>query len=229
MITQTEDGLATLIINNVKNTDSGTYLCCVSNEVGSSQCTANLTVTDTAPSLKEPKIQAISSTSVLLEWEHDTYDQFYVEYCKLGTGEWISPNNNTAIKSNSYTMEHLIPGETYSFRIVSVQSKLNSPPSVPITLPVAENLRWQQEQFDRRYIELEEIDRGRYSIVRRAKDRVTGHEVALKQVSRRKQPHQVTQAEYTLLARIQHSNIIHAMALFDNAPVPGLDTIILEL
>lgn len=78
-------------------------------------------------------------------------------------------------------------------------------------------------------MELQEIDRGRFSVVRLAKDRGTGLEVALKQVSRRKQPHNITQAEYTLLASMQHLNIIRAMALFDNAPVPGVDTIVLEL
>lgn len=76
---------------------------------------------------------------------------------------------------------------------------------------------------------MQEIDRGRFSIVRLAKDRGTGLEVALKQISRRKQPHSVTQAEYTLLASTQHVNIIRAMALFDNAPLPGVDTIVLEL
>lgn len=228
VLTQTDD-MAMLIINNLRSTDAGTYLCSISNEVGSNQCSATLRISDSFPSLREPKIQVISSNSVLLEWENDTYLQFLVEYCKLGTGEWISPNNNTVLNSNSFTVEQLIPGETYSFRVVAAQNKQVSLPSVAVTLPVSDNLRWQQEQFMRRYLELEEIDRGRYSVVRKARDRGTGLEVALKQVSRRKQAHKVTQAEYALLAGMQHINIIHAMALFDNAPVPGLDTIVLEL
>lgn len=229
ILTQSEEGVAMLVINNVKNSDAGTYLCSVANEIGSSQCTAVLRVTDSMVPLREPKIQVISSSSVLLEWENESYTQFLIEYCKLGTGEWLSPNNHTILNSYSYTVEQLIPGETYSFRIVAAQNRLVSLPSVAVTLPVADNLRWQQEQFNRRYIELEEIDRGRYSVIRKAKDRGTGLEVALKQVSRRKQAHKVTQAEYALLAGMQHINIIHAMALFDNAPVPGIDTIVLEL
>lgn len=229
VISRTDDGGATLVINNTRLSDSGSYLCTVSNEIGSTQCSAVLTITDSLPPLHEPKIEILSCSSVLLEWESDTYDQFLVEYCKLGSGEWLSPNNSQIITSTTYTMEHLTPGETYSFRIIAAQNKLVSLPSIAVTLPVADSIRWQQEQFKRRYFELEEIGRGRFSIVRKAKDRGTGQEVALKEVLRRKQSHKVTQAEYALLAGMQHVNIIHAMALFDNAPIPGVDTIVLEL
>lgn len=229
VLSQTPDGTATLLINNVRISDSGTYLCSAANDIGSVQCSAVLIVSDSLQPLREPKIQVLSCSSVFLEWESESYTHFYIEYCKLGTGEWITCNGNTPINTFSYTIDELIPGETYSFRIVASQNQLVSLPSIAVTLPVAENLRWQQEQFTRRYIELEEIGRGRFSVVRKAKDRGTGLEVALKQVFRRKQPHKITQAEYTLLAGMQHTNIIHAMALFDNAPVPGLDTIVLEL
>lgn len=229
VINQTPDGTATLLINNVRISDSGTYLCSALNDIGSTQCSAVLIVSDSMQPLREPKIQVLSCSSVFLEWESESYSQFYVEYCKLGTGEWITANTTAPLTTFSYTIEKLIPGETYSFRIVASQNQLVSLPSIAVMLPVAENLRWQQEQFNRRYIELEEVGRGRFSVVKKAKDRGTGLEVALKQVFRRKQPHKITQAEYTLLASMQHTNIIHAMALFDNAPVPGLDTIVLEM
>lgn len=226
---QEDDGVAMLVFDNVKLSETGVYSVTISNDAGSCQCSAILTVTDPYPVLHEPKIQIISSTSVLLEWDSDYYHQFWIEYCQLGTGEWLSPNSNRIVQCQSYTVENLIPGETYSFRIVAVQNKLVSLPSIAITLPVADNLRWQQEQLKNRYHEIDEISRGRFSIVRLAKDRGTNVEVALKQVNRRRQPHHVTQAEYTLLAGMQHVNIIRSMALFDNAPLPGIDTIVLEL
>lgn len=227
--TENGEGVATMCIDNVKVTDSGTYSFTISNEFGSANCSAVLTVTNNYPPLPEPKIQVISCSSVLLEWESVEYNQFIVEYCKLGSGEWNSPNNNQPINVQAFTVENLIPGETYSFRILATQNNIVSLPSVAVTLPVAENLRWQQEQFKRRYIELDEIDRGRFSVVRLAKDRGTGEEVALKQVTRRKQSHQITQAEYSLLAGMQHINIVRSLALFDNAPLPGIDTIVLKL
>ncbi|XP_060534993.1 triple functional domain protein isoform X2 [Cylas formicarius] len=224
-----EEGIAILSLDNVKPCDSGTYSFTITNEYGSTSCSAVLTVTNTIALLNEPKVQIISSTSVQLDWESSTYTQFYVEYCKLGTGEWIMATNNHPINTQFYTIEDLIPGETYSFRIVAAQNKLVSLPSAAVTLPVADTLKWQQEQFKGRYLELEELARGRFSIVRLAKDRGTNVEVALKQITRRKQSHQVTQAEYALLVNMEHQNIIRALALFDNAPVPGMDTIVLEL
>ncbi|KAF5295457.1 hypothetical protein FQR65_LT10445 [Abscondita terminalis] len=209
-----EDGVASLSINNCRVSDSGSYLFTMSNEVGSTQCSAILTVTDSFPAFTEPKVTIISCSSVLLEWENDVYKKFLIEYCKIGSGEWLSPNCDHALTSQSYTLEHLTQERLIVFELL--KHKINC-------------IRWQQDQFKRRYFELEEIGRGRFSIVRKAKDRGTGQEVALKQILRRKQSHKVTQAEYTLLAGIRHHNIVHALALFDNAPIPGVDTIILEL
>lgn len=229
VISKIEDSVGTLEINNVRASDCGSYLCTVSNEIGSTQCSAVLTITDSLLPLQEPKVDVLSCSSVRLEWNNDLQEQFIIEYCKFGSGEWLSPNNYENINTSTYVIEHLMPDETYSFRLIAVQNHLVSLPSLAVTLPVADNIRWQQEQFKRRYFELEEIGRGRFSIVRKAKDRGTGQEVALKQVLRRKQSHSITQAEYTLLAGMQHHNIIHAMALFDNAPIPGIDTIVLQL
>ncbi|XP_071053767.1 triple functional domain protein isoform X4 [Onthophagus taurus] len=228
LVSQNEDGEGLLIINNAKLTDSGVYVCTLSNDNIYAECSATLTVLD-SDIIPELKTQIVSCSSVALEWENSNHKQFLIEYCKVGSGEWISPNNNIPISSHNFLIEHLVPSDTYSFRLLTFPSRQVGLPSAAVTLPVADNLRWQQEQFKRRYIELEELNRGRCAIVRKAQDRGTGQEVALKQVFRRKQSHQVTQAEYSLLVGLQHTNIVHAMALFDNAPVPGIDTIVLEL
>lgn len=88
---------------------------------------------------------------------------------------------------------------------------------------------WEAEQFTGRYLELEELGSGRFAKVRRAKDRGTGQEVALKQICRQRQARRLTQAEYELLASTRHDNIVRAYAFFENAPRPGIDTIVLEL
>lgn len=88
---------------------------------------------------------------------------------------------------------------------------------------------WEAEQFRKRYEELEELGRGRMSIVRAARDRSTGHVVAVKQVNRKHQSTSVTQAEYSLLATLRHSHLPQALALFTKAPNPGTDSIVMEL
>ncbi|XP_076248755.1 trio Rho guanine nucleotide exchange factor isoform X3 [Calliopsis andreniformis] len=85
------------------------------------------------------------------------------------------------------------------------------------------------KQFVERYVELEELGNGRFAKVCRARDTGSGREVALKQISRQKQSQSLTRAEYRLLENIRHENIIRAFCLFEDAPLPDTDTIVLEL
>lgn len=85
------------------------------------------------------------------------------------------------------------------------------------------------EQFNNKYIELEELGIGRFARVCCAKEKGFDREVALKQISRLKQPLSLTRAEYDLLRNIRHDNIVRAFALFEDTPQPDIDTIVLEL
>ncbi|CAL7943982.1 unnamed protein product [Xylocopa violacea] len=87
----------------------------------------------------------------------------------------------------------------------------------------------EAEQFTGKYIELEELGVGRFARVYRAKEEEFEREVALKQISRLKQPLSLTYAEYDLLKSIRHENIVRAFALFEDTPQPNVDTIVLEL
>lgn len=69
LIGKVDDGVVTLTINNAKAADSGTYICTISNEVGSTQCSGVLSVTDSLPPLQEPSTQVLSCSSVMLEWD----------------------------------------------------------------------------------------------------------------------------------------------------------------
>ncbi|CAG9773795.1 unnamed protein product [Ceutorhynchus assimilis] len=140
MLDSNNDGVAILSLENAKPNDFGIYSF----------------------------TQQFSNTFVL-EWENPQNEQFLIEYCKLGSGEWTS--SNAPISGNSFTIDNLVAGQTYSFRLVSYQTMAVSLPTLAVTLPVADTLLWQQEHFKRRYIELEEISRGKFSVVRLAKDR----------------------------------------------------------
>ena len=60
---------------------------------------------------------------------------------------------------------------------------------------------WKRD-FERRYIELEELGRGRFSVVRKCQEILTGQEVAVKFINRRKQTRDETRKEYEILALI---------------------------
>ena len=54
---------------------------------------------------------------------------------------------------------------------------------------------WKRD-FERKYIELEELGRGRFSVVRKCQEILTGQEVAVKFINRRKQTRDETRKEY---------------------------------
>lgn len=123
------------------------------------------------------------------------------------------------------------PDASYSFRVIGDDGSTTSP-SIVVTLSRLDadsGAEWESKQFVCRYLELDELGNGRFGIVRRARDKGTGQEVALKQIPRHKQSRLLTRAEYDVLASTHHVNIIRAFALFENAPRPGIDTIVLEL
>jgi serine/threonine protein kinase len=84
---------------------------------------------------------------------------------------------------------------------------------------------WQRD-FERRYIELEELGRGRFSVVRRCQEILTGNEVAVKFINRRKQIREETQKEFEILSILNHPNIVTATGLFLTATS---DAIVMKL
>lgn len=219
------NGEARLVIMDLTIGDSGLYVCAVSNRFGTTQCTIGLTVLSHIETLNESNIEVLSPTSIRLSW--DSSASYIIEYCRIGSMMWVRAVENP-VKSMA-VITALTPGETYSFRLICANSNVVSLPSPSVVMPASETHLWQQQQFSNRYFSVSELGRGRFSVVRLAKDSVTGHFVAMKQISRRKQDLVATKEEYKLMASTQHINIVRGLALFENAPCIGMDTIIMEL
>lgn len=243
MCSVTNTGEARLIINQTVPQDSGLYVCAVSNQLGIAQCTIGLTVVaynnsnnnnitehdSTQMHSAEINLEIVNPTSVRVSWDFtsSTTNSFIIEYCRLGTMQWMR-NEEKPVRSR-YILTGLTPGESYTFRLLCANTNVASLPSSPVTMPLSENHMWQQQQFNNRYIALSELGRGRFSVIRLASDCVTGQKVALKQVLRRHQDLITTQEEYKILASAQHPNVVRGLALFENAPHQGIDTIVMEL
>lgn len=79
-----------------------------------------------------------------------------VECCDYETGQWQIADTTWDFDKYGHVIENLIPGHTYSFRIVdpSLYSKLQitsaSLSSPPLTIP-HETGSWQQDHLLRRY------------------------------------------------------------------------------
>lgn len=232
----TSDGEARLQINNTALLDGGIYVCAISNPNGIVQCSIGLTVVDTNNANIDENmfatdicVEVINPTSVRVCWDFATLatNSYVIEYCRAGSQNWTY-NDDKPVRSR-YIMTGLIPGECYAFRLVCPNTNLTSMASHPVTMPLSELHMRQQQQFNNRYTSFAELGRGRFSIVRLASDAVTGQKVALKQIYRKYQDLITTQEEYKLLASAQHPNIVHGLALFENAPMQSVDTLVMEL
>lgn len=233
--TTSSSGEARLAINQTASTDSGMYVCAVSNRYGSTQCTIGVTIVSKSSSHDNTQlhgtdinIEVVNPTSVRVSWDFTSATNSYViEYCRIGTMKWTK-NDDKPVRSR-YILTGLTPGESYTFRLLCLNTNVASLPSTSVTMPLSETHMWQQQQFNNRYTTLSELGRGRFAVIRLASDSVTGHHVALKQISRKHQDLLTTQEEYKILASVQHPNIVRGLAFFENAPNQGIDTIVMEL
>lgn len=231
----TATGEVRLQINKTDSHDSGVYVCAVSNQFGIVQCAIGLTVLNNARTMDDSTygtdiyVEVVNPTSVRVSWDFSasTTNSYIIEYCRLGNNNWMV-NDDKPVRSR-YILTGLTPGECYTFRLLCPNTNTASIPSAPVSMPLSEQHMWQQQQFNNRYSSLSELGRGRFSIIRLATDAVTGQKVALKQISRKFQDLISTQEEYKLLASAQHPNIIRGLALFENAPLQGIDTIVMEM
>lgn len=239
----TTKGEARLVVNGAVASDSGIYICSVSNRHGTAQCSIGLTVlsssaADTSSWIIEEDLESSGAvisaelyncTSVRISWDFTsaTTNSYIIEYKTSDSTQWLR-NDDKPVRSR-YIMTDLTPGESYVFRLLCINTNVTSLPSASITMPLTENHMWQQQQFNHRYSVLSELGRGRFSVVRLAADTTTGQYVALKQISRKFQDAITTQDEYKLMAATQHPNIVRGLAFFENAPSNGFDTIVMEL
>lgn len=163
---------------------------------------------------------------VEVDWESRDIGLCTLECRVLPSNNWSPVLQNVQVPP---AVLQVMPGASYSFRAVG-RGGHTTIASAVITVPASDDgIGWEAEQFIGRYLELDELGKGRFATVRRARDRGTGQEVALKQTPRHKQSRLSTRAEYDLLASTYHGNIIRAFALFENAPQSGVDTIVIEL
>ena len=210
-----------------------------------SSSAVNLTVTAKMLPPEQPKVVSAEvrdgSHSARLEWPVSEADQdmgrvFTVESCRLHSSSWLAVKRNIA--GGSCNIHRLEPGETYGFRVFSHctdggDRSEPSLPSQPLFVPnnnsnggqESDPLRkrssrqdldscWQRD-FERRYIELEELGRGRFSVVRRCQEILSGSEVAVKFINRRRQNREATKREYELMTRFDsHPHLIPAHGLY---------------
>ncbi|XP_023330642.1 triple functional domain protein isoform X4 [Eurytemora carolleeae] len=237
-------GSSRLNIEDCDISDSGEYSCVLEHET----LKILLQVSRIPPPPTQPRVQDLKGTSALLSWDTGDISQraFRLEWCEVSVGQWKVVKDN--LTEGVCLVDNLVQGETYSFRLISYSLDCSSPdsepslPCPPLTVPLGEGqtgsalLALQQRKvdtdpalqtnFEQQYIELEEVGRGRFSVVRRCQEILTGREVAVKFLNRRRRTREQTRREHNILARVRHTNIVAVAGIF---ATPSSDAIVMEL
>lgn len=170
--TYSSAGEARLLINKLEPQDSGIYVCAVSNQFGIAQCPIGLTIVtandnidaDDANYCTDVYVEVVNPTSVRVSWDFSasTTNSYIIEYCRTGTNNWTMKDDKPV--RARYIFTGLIPGESYTFRLLCPNTNIASLPSASVTMPLSEQHMWQQQQFNNRYTSHVELGRGRFAI-----------------------------------------------------------------
>ena len=188
---------AVLHIADCNLKDSGEYTCVQTDNVAT---TVFLKVkarssSDLQPPPPSPKVDDLQGTTAIVSWvqseQPESSSSYTVECCRItdcSSKSWTVVNKN--VTDSVCVVQDLLPGETYSFRVLADNCREPSLPSNPLTVPpssspLSEMINaalsnplhkrnsfqdlddcWQRD-FERQFIELEELGRGRFSVVRR--------------------------------------------------------------
>ncbi|XP_077364272.1 triple functional domain protein isoform X1 [Festucalex cinctus] len=157
------------------------------------------------------------------------------------TVTWRGPNQTNLVNNGRFSITYSDTGEA-TLRIVGVASdddgvytcvaanelgSATSTASLRVLAVSTDGLRvsWK-DNFDSHYIEVVELGRGRFSVVKRCDHRATKRPVAVKQVNKKLMRRDRVTQEVNLLHRLQHPNIVN---LVDTYETPNSYILVLEM
>ncbi|XP_074857072.1 kalirin isoform X10 [Carettochelys insculpta] len=237
-VSSCDSGEITLKICNLMPQDSGIYTCVATNEHGTASTSATVKVQGVPAAPNRPIAQERSCTSVILRWlppsstGNCTISGYTVEYREEGSQVW---QQSVASTLDTYlVIEDLTPGCRYQFRVSASNPwgiSLPSEPSEFVSLPEDDaaadgaTVSWK-ENFDFAYVELHEIGRGRFSIVKKCIHKATRKDVAVKFISKKMKKKEQAAHEAALLQHLQHPQYI---TIHDTYESPTSYILVLEL
>lgn len=150
---------------------------------------------------------------------------FVVEYSLVGSEVWTAATENC--HSLSYVIRGLKPGGRYVFRVRAVNVHGSSPPGKESEVLQLEETSESFEarmvrlepgpEFKARYDVLEELGKGRFGIVHKVLDKVTGKKLAAKFVKcRAAKDREKVQEEIDIMNRLRHPKLLQLAAAFEN-------------
>ncbi|XP_072541978.1 kalirin isoform X5 [Salminus brasiliensis] len=233
-----ETGDILLKICNLMPQDTGIYTCVAINDHGTASSSASIKVQGVPAAPARPVAQEASSTAVVVHWlppassGNCAITSYTVEYRQEDSLVWQQSVVSTA--DMCVKIENLIPGGHYQFRVRASNPWGISAPSEPsnmVTLPSCVStydgtgIQWK-DNFESVFIEIGEIGRGRFSVVRKCLHKASKKEVAVKYVNKKMQKKEQVAHEADILKHVQHPQLV---VLTDTYESPTAYILVLEL
>ncbi|XP_014666025.1 PREDICTED: kalirin-like [Priapulus caudatus] len=226
------EGLATLTISNCTKERSGEYTCIATNDLGSTHTSAVLSVLDKPSAPGTPAVVEQMGTSVKLKWQpsrntgNTPITAYTVEYNEQGSGMWQAAV--AFAPTTIQVVDYLTPNTVYQFRVSANNAVGISEPSEPsalVTIPAAAadgqdmhrpRVEWKTF-FSKDHVEVNEIGRGRFSVVKQVVQKSSGVEMAAKFISKRLSSIEPAENEFTLLQGLQHLHLVPAVDTYETS------------
>ncbi|XP_063032187.1 obscurin-like [Melospiza melodia melodia] len=232
LISSTLKHFQLLTILSVNAEDFGIYTCVATNSLGSASTSCVIRKAEVPPSPPPPDIVEVYKDGVQVVWkpvETNTPVHYSVQ-CKTEDGEWTTLASD--ITDCCYYARNLPQGFIYSFRTacsskagmgpysdpsakVAITAKDQTEPRAatqesPSAAPEEESeVISPPEPFPtyQTYAFQTEIKRGRFSIVRQCREKVSGKTLAAKIIPYWQEDKQAVLLEYQVLRKLHHTNI----------------------
>ncbi|XP_031959072.1 obscurin-like [Corvus moneduloides] len=232
LISSTLKHFQLLTILSVNAEDFGIYTCVATNSLGSASTSCVIRKAEVPPSPPPPDIVEVYKDGVQMVWKpvETNIPVHYTVQCKTEDGEWTTLASD--ITDCCYYARNLPQGFIYHFRTACTNKAGMGPYSNPstkvkITGKDQMELRAATQEFPSAASEDEsemitpsepfptyqtyafqtEIKRGRFSIVRQCREKVSGKTLAAKIIPYWQEDKQAVLLEYQVLRKLHHTNI----------------------
>ena len=238
----TTSSFSTMTVTNAERNDSGFYNITVQNRFGSDQATIELLVADVPSKPEDLVVSNITRDSVDLSWKEPRDDggkpvlKYIIEMCTSASERWLKVSSSS---TTHYTVCNLSGKTAYQFRILAENHYGKSLPSHPSNSITTKEDRFLASSYDDmidatekfvalepgihrdanvtdKYQILEQLGRGTFGIVHRAREILTGKIFAIKLIKTAEESDKAPiHREIEIMRQLQHPRVLQLHEVFD--------------
>ena len=238
----TTTSFSTMTITNAEREDSGFYNVTVQNRFGSDQATIELLIADIPSKPEDLTVSNVTRDSVDLTWKEPRDDggkpilKYIIEMSTSASERWLKVSSSS---TTHYTVCNLSGKTAYQFRILAENHYGRSAPSYPSSSITTKEDRFLANSYDDmidttekfvalepeihknanatdKYQILEQLGRGAFGIVHRAREILTGKIFAIKLIKTSEESDKAPiQREIEIMRQLQHPRVLQLYEVFD--------------